>query len=85
MSSEKNIAIPDVESNKHGAFTTVVSGAGVKSTYVFPIFNIKEEFVAVVGIDFVKNAVTLTDDQITNLEIEMSVIGGVLNNYLKND
>jgi len=83
LSSGNNIVIEDVDNNKNQAFTSVVSGAGVKSTYVFPIFNIKGEFVAIVGADFVKNKVLLSEQDITNIEIETSVIGGVLMNYLQ--
>ncbi len=83
LSNGNAIKIEDVDVSKNQAFTSVVSGASVKSTYVFPIFNIKNEFVAIVGVDYVKNKVLLSEENITDIEIEMSVIGGVLMNYLK--
>lgn len=62
--------------------TSVITGAGVESTYIFPIFNIKGEFVGIVGIDYVENQTTLSTDQIKSISLETSTIGGVLNNYL---
>lgn len=63
--------------------TTEVRGSGIKSTYLVPIFNIKGEFVAVVGVDYVEKEVDLGQEDLNYLEVDVSTIGGVLNNYLK--
>ncbi len=63
--------------------TSEIQGSGVKSTYVIPIFNIRGEFVAAVGVDYVEKLMELDDDRLTELEIDVSTIGGVINNYLK--
>lgn len=81
----KVISIPDtsIENKQFEGFTSVIPGANVKSTYLFPLYTIKDEFVGIVGIDYSNRKKELTDKQLIDLELEMSAIGGVLNNYLK--
>ncbi len=63
-------------------FTSVIISAGVKSTYMFPLFNIKGEFVGIVGVDFVENMKSLDEEKLKDIGLTVSTIGGVLNNYL---
>lgn len=79
------ISIPDtsIENKQFEGFTSVIPGAGVKSTYLFPIYTIKNEFVAIVGIDYVTKKKNLSEEDVTDIDLEISTIGGVLNNYLK--
>ena len=49
---------------------------------MFPIYNIKDHFIGIVGIDFSSKTNALDVAQLTDVEIEMSTIGGVLDNYL---
>jgi hypothetical protein len=81
----KVISIPDtsLENKQFEGFTSVIPGANVKSTYLFPLYTIKDEFVGIVGVDYSNRKRELTDKQLVDLELEMSAIGGVLNNYLK--
>ena len=81
----KVIPIPDtsLENKQFEGFTSVIPGANVKSTYLFPLYTIKDEFVGIVGIDYSQRKRDLSDKQLVDLELEMSAIGGVLNNYLK--
>jgi hypothetical protein len=85
LSEDKNIVIRDIDSEEvvMAGFTTVIVGAGVKSSYIFPISNIKGDFVGIVGVDYVGTSKGLDDHDINLLELEVSTIGGVLNNYLK--
>ena len=80
----KVICIDDtsVADKQYEGFTSVIHGAGVKSTYMFPIYNIKDHFIGIVGIDFSSKTNALDVAQLTDVEIEMSTIGGVLDNYL---
>jgi hypothetical protein len=72
-----------VDEARFEGITSVVFGAGVQSTYMFPIFNIKGEFVGIVGVDYVIEIKTLSDEDIKSLSLEISTIGGVINNYLQ--
>ena len=64
-------------------FTTIISNSGVVSSYVIPVFSIKNEFVAIVGIDYVSSSKTLGKEEMSAFNIGVSTIGGVLNDYLK--
>jgi hypothetical protein len=78
--------VPDTEIDEmqyHG-ITSVISSLGIKSTYVFPIYNIKNDFVGIVGVDYDKEKRNLDSVEINDLALEISTIGGVLNNYLNN-
>ncbi len=78
------LQIPNTSENdsRFEGITSVVTGAGVESTYLFPIFNIKGEFVGIVGIDYVEAVNCLSEEVIKSISLETSTIGGVLNNYL---
>lgn len=78
------ISIPDtsIENKQFEGITSVIPGAGVKSTYMFPVYTIKNEFVAIVGVDYVSKKKSLTTEEVTDIDLEISTIGGVLNNYL---
>jgi hypothetical protein len=80
----KVICIKDtsVEEKQYEGITSVVPGANVKSTYIFPIYDIKNNFIAIVGIDFTDKVVDLDISQLTDIEIDISAIGGVLHDYL---
>jgi hypothetical protein len=79
------VSIPDtsVSDKQFEGFTSVVYGASVKSTYMVPLYNIKDEFIGIVGMDYVNKKKDLKDKELTDIELELSSIGGVLNNYLK--
>jgi hypothetical protein len=73
----------DKDDSQFEGFTSVIMGAGVRSTYMFPLFNLKGEFVGIVGIDFVEQLTILEEDKLKNIGLTVSTIGGVLNNYLE--
>lgn len=79
------IEIPDtaLENKQFEGFTSVIPGANVKSTYLFPLYTIKDEFVGIVGVDYCGKKKELSNKEVIDLELELSAIGGVLNNYLK--
>jgi hypothetical protein len=78
------ISIPDtsIADKQFEGFTSVVPTANVKSTYVFPLYNIKNEFIAIVGIDYTEKKKELNEKQLVDIDLELSTIGGVLHNYL---
>lgn len=79
------IAIPDttILEKQFEGFTSVIHGASVKSTYMIPLYNIKNEFIGIVGVDYVSKKRELKEKELTDIDLELSTIGGVLNNYLK--
>lgn len=78
-----NFDIKKDENQNHLGFTTIIANAGVKNSYVFPVFSIKNEFVAIVGIDYVSKYNSLETKEVSSINANISTIGGVLDNYLK--
>ena len=79
------VSVPDtsIADKQFEGFTSVIYGASVKSTYMFPLYNIKDEFIGIVGLDYVNKKKDLKEKELTDIDLEISTIGGVLNNYLK--
>lgn len=55
---------------------------GIASTYLLSIKNFDGRFIGVLGIDYNKKT-ALTNDQVTDLQVVSSLIGGELSKYLK--
>ena len=75
-----------VKSHKDQAFcglTYFLEEHSCKSSYVFIIRSIEERFIGFMGMDFALEERELTDEEIVDLEIKASSIGGVLMNHLK--
>lgn len=78
------IKVEDLEKNPHNyGLTNVIAESGTKSTYIFPVVSIKDEFVGIVGIDYMREKTSLNDNQLINVELEIATIGGELMKYLK--
>jgi hypothetical protein len=79
------ISIPDttIAERQYEGFTSVIQSANVKSAYMFPLYTIKNEFIGIVGIDYVTKKRDLKEKELIDFDLDLSTIGGVLNNYLK--
>lgn len=77
-----SVADTTIGETKYAGFTSVIVGSGVKSTYIFPVYNIKGDLVAIVGLDYNTKKIELDQSKLINIELEVSTIGGVLGNYL---
>jgi len=60
----------------------VAEETGCKSSYLFAIKTIEDKFIGILSIDYTKNKKSLTDEEITHLQVHASSIGGVLMSYL---
>ena len=60
----------------------IAEESGCKSGYLFAIKTIDNKFIGILGVDYVKRKHTLTHDEINELLVEASAIGGVLNKSL---
>ena len=56
---------------------------GCKSGYLFAIKSIDDRFIGVLGIDYTKRKVSLEDNAINEIMRQVSSLGGVLMNHLK--
>ena len=60
----------------------IAEESGCKSGYLFAIKTIDNKFIGILGVDYVKRKHILTHDEINELLVEASSIGGVLNKSL---
>jgi hypothetical protein len=83
--NEDVIEIPDFKDEKIATYGLkyLAEESGCKSEYLFAIKSIDEKFIAILGVEFTKRKTLLTSDQINELAVKSSSIGGVLMNYLK--
>lgn len=57
---------------------------GCKSGYLFAIKSIDNKFLGILGIDFTKKRKALTHDEVSDIRVEVTSIGGVIMNHLQN-
>jgi hypothetical protein len=60
----------------------IAEESGCKSGYLFAIKTIDNKFIGILGVDYVKRKHVLTSDEINELLVEASAIGGALNKSL---
>lgn len=81
---EPIIAIPDFKDETVATYGLkyVAEETNCKSGYGFAIKTIEGKFVGVLGVDYTKKKTKLSEDEIHQLLMYASAIGGVLNNNL---
>jgi hypothetical protein len=57
----------------------IAEESGCKSGYLFAIKTIDNKFIGILGVDYVKRKHVLTSNEINELLVEASTIGGALN------
>jgi hypothetical protein len=57
---------------------------GCKSGYLFAVKSIDNKFLGVLGIDYTKKRKVLTPEEISDIRVEVTSIGGVIMNHLQN-
>jgi hypothetical protein len=79
------ISIPDFKDEKFQNFGLkyVAETTGSKSGYMFAVKTIDSKFIGVLGVEYVKKKNELTNQQLNDLLVETTSIGGVLINHLK--
>lgn len=70
--------------NKEDKFglSTFAEGTGSKSSYMFALFSLKEEFIGTLGVEYCNRAKTLGEDQLDYLRDKSIAIGTLLSTYL---
>jgi hypothetical protein len=78
------IKIPTYKNPKVNTFglENYCSEFKTKSTYIFSLYNLQEQFLGTLGIEFCKNEKILIDEDIEYLQSKASAIGTILNTYL---
>ena len=55
----------------------------IKSQYVFGIYNNHDRLIGCLGVDFTKRNTKLTSVEMTDLQVDAAVIGGIIHNHIK--
>jgi len=78
------IRIPDYKDETIATFGLkyIAEDTGCKSGYLFAIKSIDDKFIGTLGLDFTKKKVKLDDEEITNLKLRATSLGGVLMTHL---
>jgi hypothetical protein len=78
------IRIPDYKDESVATFGLkyIAEDTGCKSGYLFAIKSIDDKFIGTLGLDFTKKKVKLDDEEIHNLKLHATSLGGVLMTHL---
>ena len=81
---EPILAIPDFKDETIATYGLkyLAEETGCKSGYGFAIRTIEGKFIGIMGVDYTKRKTKLSDEDIHQLLVHASTIGGVLNNQL---
>lgn len=85
LAKDTYIAIPDYKDETIATcgLKYLAEEHGTKSSYIIGIYNINDKLIAVLGLDYTKRKHTLTSEELVELRLEATAIGGVLDKYLK--
>jgi len=74
------ISVPDFKDETIATYGLkyIAEDTGCQSGYLFSIKSIDDKFVGIFGLDYTKNKVTLTDEDINHILVSASALGGVL-------
>jgi hypothetical protein len=61
----------------------IAEDTGCKSGYLFAIKCIEGRFIGMLGVDYTKKKIKLTEESVNNLLVQSTTIGGVLMNHLE--
>ena len=77
---EDTISMPDFKDEAVSTYGLkyIAEGNGCKSGYLFAIKSIEGKFIGILGIDYVKKKVNLSQDDINHLLVEATTLGGEL-------
>lgn len=78
------IRIPDysMRTDETQELKYISEETGARSSYAFAIRTIDDKFVGILGIDYVQKRRDLSQDEVNELNVDVSAIGGILQNFL---
>ena len=78
----KEILIPNYNKNESYGLATFAEGTGAKSSYIFALNSINDEFIGTIGIEYCNRAKNLNDEQLNEARTKAISIGTLLSTYL---
>jgi len=82
MYENKEILIPNYPKYDKFGLMTFAEGTQSKSSYMFALFSLKEEFIGTLGVEYCTRAKNLNEDQLEYLRDKSITIGTLLSTYL---
>lgn len=85
MYENKEILVPNYNKEDKFGLSNFAEGTGVKSSYMFALFSLKEEFIGTLGVEYCSRAKSLNEDQLDYIRDKSITIGTLLSTYLYKD
>lgn len=82
MYENSEILISNYSKDDTFGLSTFAEGTGAKSSYMFALKSINDEFIGTIGIEYCNRAKNLSDDQLTEARTKAISIGTLLSTYL---
>jgi hypothetical protein len=70
------------ESDQYGLKNVMIE-TGCRSYYCFGIFSYDHKFLGMLGVEYLEEETVLSSDESSDLEIEATMVGGLLNSYFE--
>ena len=79
---EGEILIPNYKTSDHYGLATFAEGTLAKSTYIFALNSINDEFIGTLGVEFCSRAKKLDEEQLNEARTKAISIGTLLSTHL---
>jgi len=80
--SDGEILIPNYSKEDNFGLATFAEGTNAKSSYLFALNSIKDEFIGTLGIEYCSRVKKLNEDQLNDSRTKSITIGTLLSTYL---
>ena len=82
MYENGEILIPNYSKHDTFGLSTFAEGTGAKSTYLFALNSINDEYIGTLGIEYCSRVKNLSDEQLNEARTKAIAIGTLLSTYL---
>jgi len=82
MYENSEILIPNYSKDDEFGLSTFAEGTGSKSSYMFALNSINDEFIGTLGIEYCNRVKSLNDEQLNEARTKAITIGTLLSTYL---
>ena len=83
--SDGEILISNYKKGNHFGLKTFAEGTGSKSSYIFALNSINDEFIGTLGIEYCSRVKKLSEEQLNTARTKSISIGTLLSTYLYNE
>lgn len=82
MYENKEILVPSYDTGDKFGLSSFAEGTNSKSSYMFALFSLEEEFIGTLGIEYCNRKKSLNEEQLDYLRDKSITIGTLLSTYL---